>query len=205
MGIRKMPWQCTGNALLAAVLLFAAAHPVPAQQIVAGAGLNGGRVPRALAPLCGAARNLNGVGLTGQIGLVTNSIRVIGNVDYLARIGIHDAASCIPRFGVSVDSVFDPADESATTFSADVWIPVGNGLELGAGTGIVHNHSSWFIGPLFGGQYRRWRLEGIARRHKTSFDEVTNDYGSGTTREISRNSRSESSWAFVARVLLRIE
>jgi hypothetical protein len=103
---------------------------------------------------------------------------------------------------VVVDSTFEPANRSATSFSAGAWIPVSNGVEIGAESGIVYRRSSWFIGPAPGGQYGRVRVEAIARRHVTSFDEVTRDYGSGTTHEISRNDRSENSWGVVTRFLL---
>ena len=188
------------SLIQAAVLTLALTQAAAAQRFVVGGGLNVGSVPRAMAPLCGSARRLNGAGLTGRIGLIAKSVRVTANVDFLAA-GSVSVAECVPRTGLGVDSVFEPAKRSATNFSAGVWIPVLDRVEVGAESGIVSSHASWFIGPSIGAQYGNLRLEGTLRRHTTSFDEVTREYGSGTTREISRSSQSEGSWGGTARLL----
>jgi hypothetical protein len=75
-------------------------------------------------------------------------------------------------------------------------------VRVGAEVGWVLDHSAWFVGPALGARYRMFALEVAIRRHATSFDEVTTDFGPPTGREIARRSRTERSWGAVARFLL---
>jgi hypothetical protein len=79
---------------------------------------------------------------------------------------------------------------------------LGSALRLGAETGRVLDHSSWFVGPAVGARYRNFRFEVTVRRHVTTFDEVTREFDPSTVREISRTSRSEHSWGAAVRFLL---
>jgi hypothetical protein len=189
-------------ALLAAVLIIPSKARVAAQVITVGGGVSAGSVPRALAPLCSSARRLDGWGLSGRVAFSAGVLRIGGAVDYLTRYGAMDAASCIPRSGVSVDSSFASAGRAATSLAFHTWVPVGGTLFVGAEAGSVINHASWFVGPTLGAQYRRLGVEVSARRHVTHFDEITRSYASGTTYEISRTRRSERSWGLVARLML---
>ena len=188
---------------VAAFLLgFVAVETLHAQRLLLGAGAAAGTVPRALAPLCGSARRLNGVGVTARAGFDARSFRVFSSLDYVGRFGVTDAADCIARSGVWVDSTFAPAGNSATSLSIGGSIPLYNVVHIGAEIGRVLDHSSWFIGPAVGIQVRRVRIETAVRRHSASFEEITRENETGSVREISRKSRSESSWGAIARLLL---
>jgi hypothetical protein len=186
----------------AGLLIGGVIDPASAQQIVFGGGINGGSVPRAMAPLCDSARRLDGGGLSASAALVAKGMRLNANIDHVAKIGVVSVAGCVPGTGVSVDSSFAPADRSAFTLSAAAWIPVADQLDVGLETGWVIKHSSWFIGPAVGGQHRHVRAEIVGRLHINSFDEITRDFNSSPVREISRRDRSERSWGVVARVML---
>jgi hypothetical protein len=186
----------------AGLLIGGVIDPASAQQIVFGGGINGGSVPRAMAPLCDSARRLDGGGLSASAALVAKGMRLNANIDHVAKIGVVSVAGCVPGTGVSVDSSFAPADRSAFTLSAAAWIPVADQLDVGLETGWVIKHSSWFIGPAVGGQHRHVRAEIVGRLHINSFDEITRDFNSSPVREISRRDRSERSWGVAARVML---
>ena len=184
------------------LVMFTVAEALPAQSVVLGGGINVGTVPRALEPLCGSARRLKGVGLTGRAGLDASRFRVAATVDYVGRIGVRDAAGCVARSGIAVDSAFAQAENSALNVNVGVSVLVGPVFRVGAEIGRVLDHSSWFAGPTVGVQYRKLQLELAARRHIIEFDEITREYASGTTRELSRRPGSEISWGAVTRVLL---
>ena len=186
----------------AGLLIGGVIDPASAQQIVFGGGINGGSVPRAMAPLCDGARRLDGGGLSASAALVAKGMRLNANIDHVAKIGVVSVAGCVPGTGVSVDSSFAPADRSAFTLSAAAWIPVADQLDVGLETGWVIKHSSWFIGPAVGGQHRHVRAEIVGRLHINSFDEIMRDFNSSPVREISRRDRSERSWGVAARVML---
>ena len=186
----------------AGLLISAVIVPASAQQTVFGVGINGGSVPRAMAPLCAGARRLDGGGLSASAALVAKRMRLNANLDHVAKIGGVSVAGCVPGTGIAVDSSFTPADRSAFTLSGAAWVPVANQLDLGLETGWVIKHSSWFIGPAIGAQHRHVRAEIIGRLHITSFDEVTRDFNSSPVREISRTEQSERSWGVAARILL---
>jgi hypothetical protein len=186
----------------AGLLVGRAIVPAAAQQVVLGGGINGGSVPRAMAPLCNGARRLDGGGLSGSVALVAQGLRLAANVDHVARVGGMSVAGCVAGTGVSVDSSFAPADRSAFALSASAWKSIADRFDLGLEAGRVIEHSSWFVGPAVGGQYGRVRAEIIGRLHVTSFDEITRDFDTSPVREISRRDRSERSWGVAARVLL---
>ena len=184
------------------VLLLTFVEELPAQRPFLEGGVATGNVPRALHPLCASARRLRGVGLSARGGLDGGGFRVGATVDFVGRFGVGEAAGCVPRSGISVDSSFAPAGNSATSLGVSGSVPIFEVLELGAETGWVLGHSSWFIGPTIGARFWRIRTEVAARRHVTRYDEVTRDFGMGSVRELSRASRSERSWGAVARVLV---
>lgn len=186
----------------AGLLIGGVIVPASAQQIAFGGGINGGSVPRAMAPLCDGARRLDGGGLSASAALVARRMRLNANLDHVSKIGGVSVAGCVPGTGIAVDSSFAPADRYAFTLSVAAWIPVASQLDLGLETGWVIKHSSWFIGPAIGGQHRHARAEIIGRLHISSFDEVTRDFNSSPVREISRTEQSEPSWGVAARILL---
>ncbi len=188
--------------LSSALLLGGIVMSASAQRIVFGGGLNGGSVPRAMAPLCASARRLNGGGLSASAALVANKIRLNANLDYLASVLGVSVAECLPGTGISVDSAFAPADRSAFTLSGAAWLPVAKQIDLGLESGWVLKHSSWFIGPAIGGQHRHLRAEIVGRFHINSFEEVTHDFTSSPSRVILRTDRTERSWGVAARLLL---
>ena len=188
--------------VLATVWTFLWIDHAAAQHFSFAGGVNVGSVPRALAPLCASARRLGGIGLSGRVELSTIRVRVGATVEHVARIGVHDAASCIPRSGLSVDSMFARAGRSATTLAVNAWVPIDEMWRIGAEAGRVINHSSWFVGPALGARHKLVQIEVSARRHITRFDEITRDYGPSGVREISRLSRSEGAWGAVARLLI---
>jgi hypothetical protein len=190
------------SVVLAGLLIAGVVVRASAQRIVFGGGINGGSVPRAMAPLCNGARRLDGGGLSAGGGVVATRIRLNANIDHLANVGGVSVAECVAGTGVAVDSSFASADRSAFILSGAAWVQVVNRLELGLETGWVLEHSSWFIGPAMGGQHGRVRAEIVGRLHITSFDEVTRDFTTSPVREISRTEQSERSWGVVARILI---
>ena len=186
----------------AGLLVGGVTSPAFAQQLVFGGGINGGSVPRSMAPLCAGARRLDGGGLSASAMLLVKRTGLHANLDHVAKIGGVSVAGCVPGTGIAVDSSFAPAGHSALTLSGAAWTPVTKQLDLGLETGWVLEHSSWYIGPALGGQHRHVRAEIIGRLHISSFDEVTRDFTSSPVREISRTKQSERSWGVAARILL---
>ncbi len=145
-------------SLIALFLTFLSPRDAAAQGFTIGAGPGTGSVPRALAPLCGSARHLKGWGVSGRAGFSAGPVRIGGPLDFLGRWGTTEVASCVPRFGLSVDSVFARAKNGATSAALWSWIPVGSLLRVGAEAGTVINHDSWFVGPTLGAQADRVRV-----------------------------------------------
>lgn len=197
---RALKYACSMR--LAALLMFVPGAPLAAQNLHFGAGVNFGSIPRAENPLCASARRLVGPGVSARAGLAFRALRLSATVDHVTNGGVTEAAGCVPRTGISTDSVFAPAGTSATTLGATAWLPMSRILRAGAEAGWVLDHSSWFVGPALGAQYRRFGIEIAGRRFATSFDEVTTDYGPPFRGEVARASRVESSWGLIARVLL---
>jgi len=192
----------SSTLLFAFLLISANRETLSAQNVVLGGGLSVGTIPRALEPLCGSARRLRGVGVSARAGVAASRFQVDATLDYIGRVGVRDVAECVPRSGTSVDSSFASAGNSAASLGITGWVPINRAIRTGVEIGVVLCHSSWFIAPVLGVQTGRVRVEVAARRHVVSFDEITRDYGSGTTREISRRSASEGSWGGMARILL---
>jgi len=184
------------------LLMLGAVTTLNAQRLLLGGGVAAGTIPRALEPLCASARRLNGVGLTARVGLDAGSFQAVASLDYVSRLGVRDAADCVARSGIWVDSAFASAGNSATSLGVSGSIPLNRVLRIGAEAGHVLKHSSWFIGPALGVQVSRIRLEVSARRHFTSYDQITRDYQLGNVLELSRESRTEGSWGAAARLLL---
>jgi len=108
-------------------------------------------------------------------------------------------ASVVPMPpGTSTHSSFAEAGTSATTINGDVWFLPDVPVNPGIGAGWVPGHDSWFLSAGVGAQYRKLRLELTARRHRTSFDDVTYDVGNQSVREVGRVHRSEASWGGLA-------
>ncbi|HEX6065654.1 MAG TPA: hypothetical protein VFZ04_15595 [Longimicrobiales bacterium] len=192
----------TISTVTAALLSFLVMQPLGAQSIEFGGGVNVGSIPRAENPICRSARRLTGPGLSLRGGVGLGALRLSGTLDHVTNGGRTEVADCVARTGVSVDSVFAPAGRSATTLSASAWVPALRVLQIGAEAGWVLEHSSWFVGPAVGARYRMFAFEVAGRRYATSFDEVTTDFGPPTVRELSRESRVETSWGVIARLLL---
>ncbi len=172
-----------------------------AQRAFFGAGFGAASVPRSLAPLCGSARRLTGGTFSAQTRFHAKRLRVSTGLDFTAR-GYTDAASCVPRVGISVDSIFGPSNTAALTASGDVSFLATRQLSVGVGAGWVPGRDSWFTSGGVGLQYRKIRAEIAARRHRISFDEVTREFTNPGVREISRSSRTEESWGWLVRSLL---
>ena len=183
------------------VLLFGAPISAIAQRVFVGAGVGVASLPRSLAPLCGSARRLTGPTLSAQAGLSTKRIRVSTDLDVTAR-GYTEAADCIPKVGTSVDSIFAPANTTATTAAGNVWFLATRELNVSVGAGWIPGHRSWFTSAGVGSQYWKIRAEITARWHRTSFDEVVREFTGQGVREISRSSRTEDSWGGSVRLLL---
>ena len=183
------------------VVLIGTPIDVNAQQVFFGAGVGAASVPRSLHPVCGSARRLSGATFSAQAGFHARRLRVSTGLDFTAR-GYDDVASCIPRAGISVDSIFADATNSEVTASGDIWFLATRQLSVSVGAGWVPDGRSWFMSGGIGAQYRRIRAEITARRHRTSFDEITRDFTNPGVREISRSSHTEESWGGVARLLL---
>ncbi|MEO7964968.1 MAG: hypothetical protein ABIT38_13780 [Gemmatimonadaceae bacterium] len=191
-------------ALVSIVLLLSAVQELAGQRPSLGVGVNTGTMPRALEPLCASARRLRGVGLSASGGTSVAAFRVGATLDYVSRVGVRDAADCVPRIGTSVDSTFAAAGNSATSISVNAWAPAIGVLSVGAEGGWVLNHASWFVGPAVGLQVWRFRTEVAVRRHTMKYEEITRVFESPNVRELSRIARSEKGWGTVARVLLMV-
>lgn len=181
-------------------LIFGTPFCANAQQTFFGAGVGAASVPRSLAPLCGSARRLTGGSFSAQAGFGAKRLRVVAGLDFTAR-GYSDAASCIPRDGITVDSIFGPSNTAALTASGDVWFLATRLLSAGVGAGWVSGRDSWFTSGGVGGQYRKVRAEILGRRHHASFDEVTREFTNPGVREISRSAQTEESWGWLVRLL----
>src|SRR5215207_6712917 len=68
--------------LMTILLVFANGELLPAQGLILGGGLNVGTIPRALEPLCGAARRLRGIGVAARAGVATSRLQVDAKLDY---------------------------------------------------------------------------------------------------------------------------
>ena len=188
---------------IAVAISIAAARPLAAQKFEFGGGLNVGSVPRAETPLCRSARRLMGPGLSLRGAVAAGPVRLGASVDHVTNGGVTEVAGCVPRTGISVDSMFAAAGSSATNVSAMASYPVTRVLRVGAEVGWVPDHDSWFTGPMLGAKYRMFVLEVVGRRHMTSFEEVTTDFDP-PVREISRQSRTERSWGGIVRAMLLV-
>ena len=193
--------HCRYAIVLILAVLFSTPIDANAQRVFYGAGAGAGSVPRSLAPLCGSARRLNGATFSAQAGFYAKRLRVSTGLDFTAR-GYSDAASCISKVGISVDSIFGPANTAALTTAGDVWFLATRQLSVSVGAGWIPGRDAWFTSGGVGAQYRKIRAEITARRHRTSFEEVTRDFASSGVREISRSSHTEDSWGGLARILL---
>jgi hypothetical protein len=171
-----------------------------AQRTFFGAGVGAASVPRTLAPLCGSARRLKGGSFSAQAGFLAKRLRVSTGLDLTAR-GYSDAASCIPRMGISVDSIFGPSNTASITAGGDFWFLATRQLSAGVGAGWVPGRDSWFTSAGVGGQYRKIRAEILARQHHVSFDEVTRDFTNPGVHEISRAPRTEHSSGWLVRLM----
>lgn len=196
--MRSVNLRYIGSLLLLHVAVPGAAR---AQGMFAGAGLGVASVPRSLYPLCGAVRRITGPTVTLQGGYRSGRLRWGAAFEATNRGG-GDAASCVPRFGTVVDSVFSPGASTVKVASLDGWYGVLKPLDVGAGVGWVPGHRSWFVSGGLGSQYRALRVEMVARRHHTSYDIVTRELGNGAPRELSRVSTVEGSWGGLIRVVV---
>ena len=171
-----------------------------AQRVFFGAGIGAASVPRSLEPLCRSARRLSGSAFSAQAGFDAKRVRVSTTLDLTVR-GYREVAGCVPRIGVSVDSIFGPSNTAALTAAGDVWFLATRQLSVGAGAGWVPGRDSWFASGGVGVQYRKMRMEIVARRHRVSFDEITREFANPGVREISRSSHTEASWGGIGRLL----
>jgi hypothetical protein len=185
---------------LTILLVFIATPALRGQHVIVGGGLGLGTVPRALAPLCSSAQRLDGAGVSARAGAIIGALHASINFDWITTASVA-VAECIAQTGVQVDSLFDDAGNSAATLSGSVSLPIGSVLQAGAEAGRVLQHSSWFVGPVIGARFGRFRLEAVARYHSISFEEITTDFGPPTVTELSRESRTENSWGGAVRVL----
>lgn len=196
------------QTFVGALILMALAADSPlrpsaaaAQQSFFGVGVGAASLPRSLEPLCGSARRLTAPTATAQGGLQTATARFATRLEFTVR-GYHEEAGCVPRMGVSTDSVFKADGTTAATLSADLWLLPARPLSPAIGAGWVLGHDSWFLSAGVGGQYRRIRMEFAARWHRTAFEEVRRDFGGQGVRELSRADRVERAWGGALRILL---
>jgi hypothetical protein len=192
--------HCRYAIMVTLAVLFGTPVCANAQRVFFGAGVGAASVPRSLAPLCGSARRLTGGNFSAQAGFHAKRLRVSTGLDFTAR-GYTDVASCIPKVGISVDSIFGPANTAAITAAGDVWFLATRQLSVSLGAGWVPDRDSWFTSGGIGLQYRRIRVEIAARRHRISFDEITREFTNPGVREISRSSHTEHSWGGLVRLL----
>ena len=194
--------SCTHRfAITAIMVLIGTPIGANAQRVFFGGGVGGASMPRSLHPICGSARRLTGPTLSAQAGFHARRLRVTTGMDFTTR-GYDDVASCVPNSGITVDSIFADATNSEVTASGDIWFLATRQLSVSLGAGWVPDGRSWFASGGIGAQYRRIRAELTARRHSTSYDELTSDYTNPGVREISRSSHTEESWGGVLRLLL---
>ena len=189
------------DAITVVIVLIGTPIGANAQRVFFGAGVGAASVPRSLHPICRSARRLTGPTLSAQAGFHARRLRVSTALDFTAR-GYDDVASCVPNSGVTVDSIFAEAGNSEVTASGDIWFLATRQLSVSVGAGWVPDGRSWFASGGIGAQYRRIRVELTARRHSTSYDELTRDFTNPGVREISRSSHTEESWGGVMRLLL---
>ena len=171
-----------------------------AQRVFFGAGVGAASVPRSLEPLCRSARRLTGAAFSAQGGFDANRLRVATSLDLTVR-GYREVAGCVPRVGISVDSIFGPSNTASLTAAGDVWFLATRQLSAGVGAGWVPGRDSWFMSGGFGVQYWKIRMEMVARRHRVSFEQITREYTNPGVREISRSSHTEESWGGIGRLL----
>ena len=192
-----------GLCALLALLLAGATAPLTAQQLTFGAGVNAGTIPRALPPLCDAARRLSGGGVSATANASMSRVRINATVDYLSNGGTVSVAGCIPLPpGISVDSSYGDTGTSAVAFTGGAWLRIAAPLDAGVEAGWVHDRQSWFIAPAIATHFWILRVEALARLHTISFEEITRESTSTTVREISRQDKSEHAWGFTARALV---
>ena len=194
----------TQHCLYAMIASFVALLSTPdganAQRVFFGTGVGAATVPRSLEPLCRSARRLNGAAFSAQAGFDANRLRLSTSLDLTVR-GYRDVAGCVPRVGISVDSIFGPSNTAALTAAGDVWFLATRQLSAGVGAGWVPGRDSWFMSGGVGVQYWKIRMEIVARRHRVSFDEITREFTNPGVREISRSSHTEESWGGIGRLL----
>jgi hypothetical protein len=195
-----MQQHCRYVVLASLVVPFGTPKWANAQRAFFAAGVGAASVPRSLAPLCGSARRLTGGSFSAQAGFLAKRLRVSTGLDFTAR-GYSDAASCIPRAGISVDSIFGPANTASITAGGDAWFLATRELSVSVGAGWVPGRDSWFTSGGVGGQYRKIRAEILARRHRVSFDELTREFTNPGVREISRTSHTEHPSGWLVRLL----
>lgn len=187
--------------VVATFLLLCSPGWADAQGLFFGAGVGATTIPRSLYALCRSERRMSGPSVSAQAGFRTGRLRFAAGLDATAR-GYEDAADCVPRTGTSTDTSFAPGSSGVVTASGDAWFHVAKHLGVSAGAGWVPNHGAWFLSTGVGAQFRKIRLEMVARRHRASFDAITREFGSGTTREIGRSSHTEGSWGGLVRLML---
>jgi pimeloyl-ACP methyl ester carboxylesterase len=124
IGRRLKQWTRSSTLLLAILLISINGETLPAQRMELGGGLNVGTIPRALEPLCGSVRRLRGIGVAARAGAATSRLQVDATLDYVSRVGVRDVAGCIARSGMSVDSSFAPAGNSAASLGITGWVPL---------------------------------------------------------------------------------
>src|SRR5687767_13620668 len=128
--------HCRYATIVSLVVVLSAPVGASAQRVFFGAGIGAASVPRSLEPLCGSARRLNGASFSAQAGFLARRLRVATSLDHTVR-GYSDVAGCVPRIGISVDSIFGPHNTAATTVAGDVWFLATRQLSVGAGAGWV--------------------------------------------------------------------
>jgi hypothetical protein len=190
--------------ILPILAILTAPSAAAAQSLRVAAGVGAGSIPRALHPLCGAARRLKGAAAGIRGGVNLGRFDVGASVEHVTRLGVSDAAECVPRSGLNADSVFAVAGRSATTIALSGWSTTAtiHPIRIGGEVGVVVGHSSWFVGPAVGAVLGRLRIEAAARRHVTRFDEITRDYTSNGVTEISRRPLTDAAWGGVVRLLM---
>src|SRR5688572_21992853 len=192
--------HCRYAMIASLVVLISTPEGANAQRVFFGAGAGAASVPRSLEPLCGSARRLSGAAFSAQAGFDTNRLRVATSLDLTVR-GYSDTAGCVPRAGISVDSLFGPSNTAALTAAGDLWFLATRQLSVGGGGGWIPGRDSWFASGGVGVQYRKIRMEIMARRHRVSFDEITREFTNPGVSEISRSSHTEESWGGIVRLL----
>lgn len=199
-GVRMQKQHYRFAIIPALAVLFGIPICANAQRVFFGAGVGAASVPRSLEPLCRSARRLSGADFSAQAGFLAKRLWVSASLDLTVR-GYRDVAGCVPRAGISVDSIFGPSNTAALTAGGDVWFVATRQLSVSVGAGWVPGRDSWFASGGAGVQYRKIRVEIAARRHRISFDELTREFTNPGVREINRSSHTEDSWGGIARLL----